>query len=78
MLEADYRNRVDFAQFVLDLEPSAIKYFICTDEAFFYLTPIVKKQNCHMWLKEKPLDWIERPLQDAKILAWVGISANKI
>jgi len=31
-----------------------------------------------MWLKERPIDWIERPLQDEKVLVWCGISANMI
>lgn len=31
-----------------------------------------------MWLESRPIDWIERPLNDAKVLVWCGISAAKI
>ena len=78
LLEADYSKRVDFATWLLSLPSWVIQYMICTDEAYFYLVESVNKQNNRMWLKERPLDWIEKPLQDEKVLVWCGISANKI
>jgi len=49
-----------------------------SDEAYFHLTESVNKQNNRMWLKERPVDWIEKPLNDAKVLVWCAISAKKI
>jgi hypothetical protein len=78
LLEADYEKRVDFATWLLSLPPWVFEYIICTDEAYFYLVESINKQNNRMWLKERPLDWTERPLHDEKVLVWCGISANKI
>ena len=39
---------------------------IFSDEAYFYLSESVNKQNNRLWLKEKPLDWIEKALKDTK------------
>ncbi len=51
---------------------------IFSDETYFYLTESLNKQNNLLWLKERPVDWIERPLQDEKVLVWCAISAKKI
>ena len=31
-----------------------------------------------MWLNERPEDWTEKPLHDAKVLVWSAISCRKI
>ena len=54
------------------------KWLIASDEAYFYLTESINKQNNRMWLEEKPLDWIEKPLHDEKVLVWCGISCRKV
>ena len=78
-LEAkDYEKRMIFAQWVLDRPTNFVDKLICTDEAYFYLTPAVNKQNHRMWLEQKPIDWIEKPLNDAKILVWCGVRKNRI
>lgn len=78
LLPLDYPKRVKFAKWILSLPSDAINYFICTDEAYFYLTESVNKQNNRFWLESRPVDWIERPLHDEKVLVWCAISAKKI
>lgn len=74
----DYDKRVIFAQWWLDLEKDAHKWLITTDEAYFYLTESINKQNNRMWLNERPEDWIEKPLHDAKVLVWCAITSRKV
>jgi hypothetical protein len=76
--EADYQKRLDFANWVLKLPPEAIEYFICSDEAYFYLTLPINKQNNRQWSESQPGVGVEQPLQDQKVLVWCAISANKI
>ena len=42
------------------LAKSAYKWLIASNEAYFYLTESINKQNNRMWQEERPLDWIER------------------
>ena len=51
---------------------------ICSDEAYFYLTLPSNKQNNRNWADCQPIEGIERPLHDGKILVWCGMSAQKI
>ena len=62
----------------LGLAKSIYKWLIASHEAYFYLTESINKQNNRMWLEERPLDWIENPLLDEKVLVWCGISCRKI
>ena len=78
LLPLDYEKRVIFAQWWLDLAKDSHKRLIATDEAYFYLTESINKQNNRMWLNERPEDWIEKPLHDAKVLVWCAISCRKI
>ena len=66
------------AQWWLGLAKSTYKWLIASDVAYFYLTEAINKQNNRMWLEEKPLDWIEKPLHDEKVLVWCGISCRKV
>ena len=54
----DYKKRVIFDQWWLDLEKDAQKWLIASDEAYFYLTESINKQTKRMWLNERPEDWI--------------------
>jgi hypothetical protein len=69
---------VNFANWVLKLPSGAIEYIICSDEAYFYLTLPINKQNNRMWLKSQPDVGVEQPLQDQKFLVWCAISAKKV
>lgn len=74
----DYEKRVEFATWFLNLRSDAKWFLICTDEAYFYLTLPINKQNNRIWSHSKPEEGIEIPLNDEKILVWCAISANKI
>ena len=74
----DYQKRVDFAQWFLSLAPDAKFRLICSDEAYFYLTLPVNKQNQRIWSELQPNESVEIPLHDEKILVWCAISATKI
>ena len=71
-------RRVDFASWFLNPPKNAHEWFIFSDEAYFYLSESINKQNKRMCLDSRPIDWIERPLHDEKVLVWCAISANKI
>ena len=78
LLAPDLKKRVDFAEWffkTLDISHGRI---ICTDEAYFYLTEPLNKQNNRIWASEKPQGGIERPLHDQKVLVFCTISAVKV
>ena len=76
--ELQPQERVDFAEWFLELPLNTHDFLICSDEAHFYLTESVNKQNNRMWLESRPTDWIEKPLHDKKVLVWCAISSRKI
>ena len=73
----DYQKRVDFAQWFLALPKETKFSLVCSDEAYFYLTLPLNKQNNRIWSPDQPNEGIEVPLHDEKILVWCAISANK-
>lgn len=74
----DYDKRVIFAQWFLSLHSATKFSLICSDEAYFYLTLPINKQNCRNWLQERPIDGIEVPLNDEKVLVWCALSSEGI
>ena len=75
--DTDNDKRVIFAQWINSLPETDLQFINFSNEAYFYLTESLNEQNNRMWLKGRPVDWIERPLQDANIWVWCAISANK-
>ena len=71
----DYVKRVEFATWCLSIGPDIKNCLICSDEAYFYLTLSANKQNNRNWSDSRPLEGIERPLHDEKILVWCEITA---
>ena len=67
LLSLDYEKKDFFAQWWLGLAKSAYKWLIAYDEAYFYLTESINKQNNIMWLEKRPADWIKKPLHDKKV-----------
>ena len=58
-LEAhDYEKRVDFANWFLSLPMDTKYFFICSDEAYFYLTLPINKQNNRNWYAYPPYEGI--------------------
>ena len=49
-----------------------------SEKAYFYLTLPINKQNNRIWTKERPIEDVERPFQDEKVLAWAAMSSDKI
>jgi len=74
----DYQRRLDFAHWFLSLPANTKFSLICCDEAYFYLTLPINKQNNRIWAQSQPHQGIEIPLHDEKILVWCAISADKI
>lgn len=64
----DAERRLEFAEWFLKNVEKVQRWFICSDEAYFYLTPHYNKQNSRRWLKTKPSDGIEQPLHDENVL----------
>jgi hypothetical protein len=74
----DYAKRVKFAKWIRALPAGSLDFFICSDEAYFFLTEPINKQNNRFWSDSKPIGQIERPLHDQKVLTWCAMSAKKI
>ena len=51
---------------------------IYSDEAYFYLTLLLNKQNNRIRSDLRPLEGIEVLLHDQKVLVWCVISANRV
>ena len=75
---ADYEKRVQFAEWFLNRPKNTVDYIIFSDEAYFYLTEKVNKQNNRLWLEYNPYETRQVPLHDEKVLVWCAISASKI
>ena len=52
--------------------------FIYSDEAYFYLTLPINKQNNRNWRESSPYQGIEIHLHDEKVLVWWTIFAKRI
>ena len=74
----DYPKRLDFCKWLKGLPKVTILRLICSDEAYFCLTPTVNKQNNRFWLKSKPTEGVEHPLYDEKVLVWCAMSSKRI
>jgi len=74
----DYEKRVQFATWYLSLHSITNFFLSCCDEVYFYLTLPINKQNNRSWLHERPMNGIEVPLHDEKLLVWCAMSAEGI
>ena len=57
----------------MSLEEDSHKWLIATDEAYFYIIEAINKKNKRIFRHE---DWIEKPLEDAKIVGLVWQESN--
>jgi AraC-like DNA-binding protein len=76
--DSDYPKRLNFAQWFLKLPITALFNMIFSDEAYFYLTLPLNKQNNRCWSESQPCVGIEEPLHDKKILVWCAISVDRV
>ena len=77
LLEPDKEKLVNFASWFLKLTKYSCDYIICTDEAWFTLTPALNSQNNRIRSSKKPANIVEKPLHDQKIMAFCAISVKK-
>ena len=78
LLPLDYAKRLEFAQWFLAQPAEIQQYLLFSDEAYFYKTRSLNKQNNREWLESNPHTWVEKPLQDERILVWCAICANRL
>ncbi len=76
--DADCPKRVIFANWYLDLPLTHQQHMFFSDEAYFYLTLPINKQNNREWAASNPCNGVEKPLHDKKVLVWCAISPAKI
>ena len=76
--DLDYSKRENFAKWFLKLPKTTLNNIIFSDEAYFYLTLPVNKQNNRVWSEYQPYAGVEKPLHDQKILVWCAISVDRV
>jgi hypothetical protein len=54
----DYQKRVKLAEWFLKIPQKTLECFIASNEAYFYLTESLNKQNNRIWASERPLEGI--------------------
>ena len=67
------KKGVNFANWFLSLPMDTKYFFTCSDEAYFYLTLPINKQNNRNWCESPPYEGIEIHLHDGKVLVWCAI-----
>lgn len=78
LLKADLGKRLEFANWVLNTRLNLQKWFICSDEAYFYLSGGHNIQNDRIWAEFQPNEILEQPLFDQKIMVWCAFSAGYV
>lgn len=78
--EDDFDRRVEMAQIMLPIlqDPGNKGIIFFSDEATFYLSGRVHKQNCRIWGYEKPIEVHQEPLHSPKINVWCAMSSRCI
>ena len=76
--EADYEKRELFADWFLSLPESTEYNMIFSDEAYFYLSLPINKQNNRYWGDTSQQYAVEVPLHDQKVLVWCAISGSNV
>ena len=78
--EYDFDRRVEMAEVLLPvLRNKAYEDLIFySDEATFYLSGRVHKQNCRIWDYENPHEFQQEPLHSEKVNVWCAMSSRWI
>lgn len=77
----DHRKRRDFVDWFKwrrQGDPDFAAKIIFSDEAHFYLSGTVNKQNCRIWATENPHAIHQQPLYDKKTTVWCGFWAGGV
>lgn len=72
----DHRRRREFAAWSLEQlerDRNFAKKIIFSDEAHFWLSGYVNKQNCRFWCENNPQQIHEKPLHPLKVTVWCGL-----
>src|ERR1700729_1872081 len=72
----DHRRRRAFSAWSLEqleTDPNFAKKIIFSDEAPFWLSGYLNKQNCRFWCENNPQQIYEKPLYPLKVTVWCGL-----
>ena len=78
---ADYGKRRRFADWVLErlaVDNNFAKRIIFKDEAYFYFSGFLNKQNCRIWENENPQVMQEREIHLLRTTVWCGFWAGGV
>lgn len=78
LYKLDHRKRLEFVQFLKNRRLNVEDYFICSDEAYFYLHGGHNIQNERIWAIFQPNEIAEAPLNDDKVMVWCAFSAKRV
>lgn len=79
--EPDFANRILFCNKMLRIKnrlPRFSDLLIMSDEAHFYLSGNVSKQNTRYWSANNPQEIHPRPLHSPKVTVWCAVTAERI
>ncbi|GFW12518.1 alpha-2 adrenergic receptor [Trichonephila clavipes] len=71
-------NAFKYAQNEIAVVPDFHKRILFSDEAHFWLTGYVNKQNCRIWSEANPQVYVETPLHPEKLTVWSALWAGGI
>lgn len=77
----DHRQRREFAEWALEqleVDPHFGRKIIFSDEAHFWLSGFVNKQNCRIWSDENPQEIHQVPLHSEKVTVWCAFWSGGI
>ena len=77
----DFKSRKTFAKEMLAMlrdSPDLLKKLIFTDEAHFYLSDFVNRQNMRYWAPDNPNVILQKPLHSPKVTVWCGVGIKGI
>ncbi|GFX28339.1 transposase [Trichonephila clavipes] len=72
------RRFVEWAQNEIAVVPDFHKRILFSDEAHFWLSGYVNKQNCRIWSEANPQLYVETPLHLEKLTVWCALWAGGI
>lgn len=77
----DHRQRRAFAEWALEqleVDPDFGRKIMFSDEAHFWLSGFVNKQNCRIWSDENPQEIHQVPLHPEKVTVWCALWSGGI
>jgi hypothetical protein len=79
LLETDKTARVAICRRIMGILDADVRHrLIAFDEAHFYISGYVNKQNYRYWRDEQPHSVFETLLHSLKVAVWCGLSASGI